>query len=215
MNQPKQLPITFHTQTAYHPEDFIISPSNEAAHAMITAWPDWPAHCLILHGPTGSGKTHLAHCWQHAPQAVFTTPAEAPPYTPCIIDACEQYLPEAQEALLHCYNTTKEQGIHLLLLTTTAPQNLPITLPDLASRLKSTPAIALEAPDDTLLKAVLIKAAADRQLHLSGDVLAFLTKRMERSFDAIHSLIDALDHESLAAQRHITIPLAKTVLEKL
>jgi chromosomal replication initiation ATPase DnaA len=71
----------------------------------------------------------------------------------------------------------------------------------------------LEAPDDALLEALLVKLFADRQLAVGEELLRYLLARMERSFAAARALVAALDRAALAEGRAVTIPLARRVLE--
>ena len=119
-----------------------------------------------------------------------------------------------ERALFHLYNLARETGGHLLLTSESAPAHWGIKLPDLRSRLMAAPAVAVGAPDDALLAAILVKLFADRQLRVGGDVIRFLVTHMERSFDAARRLVADLDAAALAARRRITVPLARRVLAK-
>src|SRR5437763_1943381 len=73
-------------------------------------------------------------------------------------------------------------------------------------------AVAVRAPDDALIGAVLLKLFADRQLEVGEDVVVFLLRHMERSFAAARRIVAALDRAALVARRRITVPLAREVL---
>jgi len=88
-------------------------------------------------------------------------------------------------------------------------------LADLRSRLLAAPTVAIAAPDDDLLSAVLVKQFADRQLRVPPAVVHYLTARMERSFAACRRVVDLLDHHALASGRAITTALAREVLARL
>ncbi|HKO09467.1 MAG TPA: DNA replication protein, partial [Alphaproteobacteria bacterium] len=88
-------------------------------------------------------------------------------------------------------------------------------LADLRSRLLAAPAVAVAAPDETLLAALLVKLFADRQLRVGAELIAFLLPRMERSFEGAVRLVAALDAAALAAKRPLTMPLARSVLAAL
>ncbi|UEM06571.1 DNA replication protein [Skermanella rosea] len=206
-------------------DDFLVAPSNEAAVAWLDLWPNWPAPALVIFGPAGCGKTHLAQVWRARTQAPRVEPGdlriETLPKLLCeaaavVIDNADKGTGDArtERALFHLYNLARETGGYLLLTSESAPAHWGIKLPDLRSRLMAAPAVAVGAPDDALLAAILVKLFADRQLRVGDDVIRFLVTHMERSFDAARRLVADLDAAALAARRRITVPLARRVLAK-
>jgi chromosomal replication initiation ATPase DnaA len=195
--------------------DFLVSDSNRAAFELIEAWPAWPARALVLAGPPGSGKTHLAHLWCARSRAALfrgdapalAQPAELP--AAVAVDDAER---SPERTLLHLYNLGLERGGSLLLTLPAPPTALTIGLPDLASRLRSLPVAQIAPPDDALLAAVLVKHFADRQLRVAPEVFAFLVERMERSFAAAAAIAAALDKLALERRRKVTIKLARELL---
>ncbi len=123
--------------------------------------------------------------------------------------------PEAEEALFHLHNLTLAEGHSLLLTAQNAPNFWPLTLPDLASRMQATTLAHLRAPDDALLAALLMKLFADRQLSPNPEILPYLARRMDRSFDAARRLVATLDETALTAGRPITRAMAAKVLDKM
>jgi DnaA regulatory inactivator Hda len=206
---PQQLPLDLEYRPALGMADFVIAPGNRDAVAWIDRWPDWPSHALAIHGPAGSGKTHLAHVWQARSNAVFLDRAPAldsPLPSAIALDSPQDW---AEAALLHLYNRQREAGGHLLIVSETPPARWPVALPDLASRLASIPAVALAAPDDDLLVAVMAKQFADRGLEVNEDVLRYVVSRVERSFAAAAEMVARIDRASLAQQRKVTLALAR------
>jgi chromosomal replication initiation ATPase DnaA len=197
----------------YHRADFLVSESNRAAFDLIERWPDWPARAVVLHGPGGCGKTHLAHLWcarSGAPliQGVdLTRPGDLP--VAVAVDDADR---ADERSLLHLYNLTLERGGGLLLTMPASPARLAIGLADLGSRLRSLPVAGIASPDDELLKAVLAKHFADRQLRVAPEVLAYLVARIERSFAAAANITGRLDQLALETRRAVTIKLAREVL---
>jgi chromosomal replication initiation ATPase DnaA len=203
-------------------EDFLVADCNREAVAWIDRWPDWPGPALVVYGPAGCGKTHLARVWQGLSGAVAVTPEGLCGSEPRellgearggVVEDVDRALSGAGErALLHLYNVLAERRGHLLVTAERPPASLDLAVPDLASRLAAAPAAAIGAPDDALLAAVLIKLFADRQLAVAHDVIAYLLARMERSFEAAGRVVAAIDRTALAGRRGISVALVRQVL---
>lgn len=180
---------------------------------------------LVIHGPAGCGKSHLAQVFLAMSRGSLVSPAmlgeaAAPALvgaTPAlVIDGAEGVLAAGlEEAFLHLYNAVVESRRHLLVTARATPAQWEVRLPDLASRLKAAMRCEIGPPDDPLIAAVLVKLFADRQLKVDEGVVAFLLARMERSFDAARRLVAAIDAASLAERRAITVPLVRQVLARL
>jgi chromosomal replication initiation ATPase DnaA len=218
-----QLALDLGHRPALGREDFLIAACNRDAVAWLDRWPDWPAGGLAIVGPPGCGKSHLAGVWRAASGAPLLAPADldrAEPATllggaaACAIDDADRDIAgtDRERALLHLYNYLREARGQLLLTGRTPPARWPIALADLRSRLAALPAVAVGAPDEALIAAVLVKQFADRQLRVGEDVIAFLTARLERSFDAARQIVAAIDRAALSGRRPVTVPLAREVL---
>ena len=201
-------------------EDFMVTDSNREAFMWIERWPNWPAHCLIIHGPQGSGKSHLAEIWRQRSSAkiinALNIVLEENDTTNVIIDNADKVAEnkEAEESLFHLFNRLRDMKGFLLLTANEAPAEWGIRLPDLRSRLVASTTTALLAPDDQLLSAMLIKQFRDRQLQVEAGVIDYIIPRMERSAEAIRTLVKTLDQASLATGKGITITLVRNFLEK-
>jgi DnaA regulatory inactivator Hda len=214
-----QLTFDLGHRPALGAEDFLIAPSNAEAVAWLDRWPDWPAAALVVWGPEGSGKSHLAHVFAERSRALAVTPGEltiervgALAASPAVMvdDAHEA----AELPLFHLYNLVAERRASLLLTARAAPAQWPIRLADLRSRLVAAPAVALKPPDDALLGAVMLKLFADRQLAVAEDLVPFLLGQIERSFAAARRTVEALDQAALVAGRKITVPFARAQLRR-
>lgn len=217
----RQLAFDLPVAETFRREDFFVSPTNATALAALDAWQDWPAGKMLLVGPRGSGKTHLAHLWlqstgaalvKGAALATVDIPALTEQGCVCVEDA-EGVAgdPEAEAAFFHLHNIVT-QGAALLVTASTPPRDWGLRLPDLASRLQAASLTRLDAPDDALLSAVLVKLFADRQITVPPNLIPYLVQRMERSLATARLLVATLDTVSLAHARPVTRQLAASIL---
>lgn len=219
----RQLVFELGHRVAHGRDDFLVAPSNEAAVALVDAWPDWPGPAIALSGPAGSGKTHLAEVWRAASgatriEAASLDTADLPALIApraVIVEDLGALSDAGERALFHLLNLAKEESASLLVTAREAPARLPTRLPDLASRLRALPHAELGAPDDMLLAGVLVKLFDDRQLRVTEPLIAYLSARIERSIAVARDVVDALDRASLSGKRAISVPLATEVLRSM
>jgi len=218
---PRQLALALDHAESFARVDFLGGPSNAAALALIDAWPDWVSRSVVLCGPEGSGKSHLAAIWGAAAGARFVAARaldeEAVPAalaTGALV--VEDLAPGAfdERALFHLVNLAREDGAFLLLTTRSPPAGWSFSVRDLGSRLKAMPAISLTAPDDALLRAVLVKLFADRQLAVDESLIGYLAARIERSFAVARMTVATLDAEAMRRKRPLTRALAAEILRE-
>ena len=202
--------------------DFCVTPANALALTAVDAWQTWPNNKMLVVGPEGAGKSHLAQIWAKDAKAVLMPATQlaaadisALATQPAVgIEDAETLAgdPAAEAALFHLHNLLATSG-SLLVTAKTPPRDWGLTLPDLASRMQATALICLDPPDDALLTAVLAKLFADRQLAISTNLIPYLVVRMDRSIAAARCLVDALDARALSQHRPITRALAGEMLE--
>lgn len=215
--QPRQLPLDLHHIEQLSRDDLVVTPANAAAAALIDCWPDWPSNVVILAGPPGCGKSHLAAVWRDEAGAQLVDPrrlgGEMPiPEHPILIDGIGA-TPFDQNGLFHLINAVRARGDHLLLTSRLFPGAWGVTLPDLASRLKAATTVEIHEPDDALLAAVIAKLFADRQVEVDFAVVQYLVRRMERSLSTAIALVHRLDRAALEGKTRISRALAAQVLE--
>jgi len=218
---PRQLALALPHRESFARDDFLEGPGNAAALALIDSWPDWPARAMLLVGPEGSGKSHLAAIWAAEAGARLTAaaaldarevPAALATGALVVEDAVAGSFDE--RALFHLLNLAREEAAFVLITSRTVPAAMPVALRDLASRLRALPAVTLAAPDDALLRAVLVKLCADRQMTVDEGVVGYLAARIERSFAAARRTVERLDAEALRLARPVTRALAASVLRE-
>ncbi|MEA2952338.1 MAG: hypothetical protein QOD40_2031 [Alphaproteobacteria bacterium] len=215
---PRQLALALGHTESFAREDFLEGPSNAAALALIEAWPDWPDRAIVLVGPEGCGKSHLAAIWATttgarsiAARALEATNPPAALATGALVIEDLPSDATGQHILFHLLNLIREEKAFMLLTARTPPASWNIGLRDLASRLKALPLVTLGTPDDALLRAVIVKLFADRQLALDESVVAYMITRIERSVAAARAAVSLLDREALRQQRPITRALAADI----
>lgn len=216
---PRQLALSLPHAERLSREDFLEGECNASAFALVECWPAWPSPVAMLAGPEGSGKSHLGAIWAtiagartiaaraltvaSVPEALVTGAAVVEDLSPGHFD---------ERALFHLMNLARQDGAFLLLTARSAPSTWAIGLRDLASRLRAVAVTNLSAPDDALLRALIVKLALDRQIVLDERVVGFLAGRIERSYRGVREAVARLDEESLRQHRPVTRPLAADVL---
>jgi chromosomal replication initiation ATPase DnaA len=216
-NRPRQLALALEHAESFAREDFLSGPSNAVALALVEAWPDWSHRTVMLTGPEGSGKSHLAAIWaQTAGARLIAARALEEASVPSALATGALVVEDVvagafdERALFHLLNLGREHDAFVLLTARTAPVTFAVR--DLASRVKALPLVAMMPPDDTLLRAVLVKLFADRQLSVDEALIGYVATRIERSFAAARAVVARLDDEALRHKRPLTRAFAAEVL---
>jgi chromosomal replication initiation ATPase DnaA len=216
----EQLPLVFEHGSATGRDDLLVSERLAAAVALIDSWPAWPAPVVVLTGPAGSGKSHLAEIFRQQSGAVDIDPRpglEAPAAAaigPVVFEDADRSGFDEVE-LFHVINSVKQHGTTLLITSRSFPPSWNVTLADLRSRLKAATVVEIGTPDEELLGQVIMKLFADRQLYIDDRIVSYIVQRMERSFSAAQEVVDRLDKLALARRVKITRALAAEVLGTL
>ena len=218
----RQLSLDLGQRPAMGREDFLISGSNAAAVDMVDGWPDWPHRALAILGPAGSGKSHLVEVWRGRAGGAVVSAAEL----------CESMVGAAEAAgalavedvdrgiaderiLFHLFNLARETRLSLLLTMRVAPGDIEIALPDLRSRLRATAFVSIESPDEALLKGLLIKLFADRQLRVTPKLVDFIARHLERSAEGAARVVSEIDKLALETRRNVGLRVAREALDRL
>ncbi len=213
----EQLPLQFTHDSARGRDDLLVSERLAAAVSIVDEWPTWRSPVVVLAGPVGSGKSHLAHIWREKSGAADIHPlagsnaAQRAADCPVLFeDADRRGFDEAE--LFHVINSVRQHGHTLLITSRLWPMSWGVELPDLKSRLKAATVVEIGEPDEELLAQVIVKLFADRQLYIDDKLVGYIVNRMERSLGAAQTIVERLDRLALARGTKITRPLVAEVL---
>jgi chromosomal replication initiation ATPase DnaA len=217
--QPRQLAFALPHAESLTRDNFLEGPANAAALSLIESWPEWPARTMMLAGPEGSGKSHLAAIWAEQAGARSTTAhALSAATVPAALATGALVVEDLkagdfdERALFHLLNLAREEQAYVLITARTPPSSIEVELRDLRSRLRALPVVALAEPDDLLFRALIVKFCADRQLAVDESVVGYLATRIERSYAAARQAVARLDREALRQGRPVTRALAAELL---
>jgi DnaA regulatory inactivator Hda len=219
----QQIPLDLGHRPAHGLQDFLVAPSNQNAVSWIDRWPEWPGPAIVIYGPASCGKSHLAAVWKNKANAKYVKANHINEQQAdeiarlgenLVIDRVDLLIGDrsAETTLFHLYNIFKEDNRFLMLTSRMPPAAAAFQIPDLASRLRAAPSVAIESPDDELLAALLVKLFSDRQLQIGCDAINYIVPRMERSFSAAYDLVKKADHLALSEKRPVSIPLLRRIL---
>ncbi len=218
----EQLILDLPHREAQGREDFLVTSSNSAAVALIDQWPNWSSHAAIILGDEGSGKTHLVEVWRSKNNAALIAAEKLEAAAvPTLLQSGALAIEDLQSgkmnerALFHALNLAKQESKFLLLTSRLAPSLLSLAIPDLASRLNSLPTIQILAPDDALLRGVLVKLFADRQISVEEGLISYILMRMPRSLGTARKLVAEVDMLAMIEKAEITKPLVARILAKI
>jgi len=224
-----QLPLALRPAPDFRFETFVGAPEVPARlRAMAAGEPGF----VLLSGPEGSGKTHLAIATAQAAAAAGL----AVQYVPlvrlqgrveqglagldrlglAVLDGLDAVLgARADEvALFDFHNRCQAAGCAVLYVARQTPAGLAVDLPDLRSRLGQCIQLTLPRSDDALRTAILQRKAQDRGWVLDEAAVGYLLRRVGRDMASLVALLEQLDRVSLAEQRRVTVPLIRAFLQQ-
>ena len=217
--QPRQLAFALPHAESLTRDNFLEGPANAAGLALVDSWPDWPNRIMLLVGPEGSGKSHLAAIWAEqaggrstSARALSAAAVPGALTTGALVVEDLRASDFDERALFHLINLAREDEAFLLITARLPPSAFEIELRDLRSRLRAVPTVPLLPPDDQLFRALIVKFCADRQLTVDETVVSYLTTRIERSYAAVRQAVEFLDAEALRLGRPVTRALAAELL---
>jgi chromosomal replication initiation ATPase DnaA len=219
VNRDSQLLLPFDLVPSYGREDFLVGKPNEAAFSYVARYPRWLAPAALIIGPEGSGKSHLAAIFavesgartMRGDHLAFDEVPQLAKSGALVIEDVDRFAPD-ERAMFHLINLARETGLLLVITARIPPEDWNLATPDLLSRLRAQPRLALGEPDETMLGALFVKLFADRQVAVEANVVSYAMSRIGRSYRSVLALVAALDRLSLARKRPITRALVAEAL---
>ena len=215
-----QLIFKFPFKTNYFEEDFYVSESNFEAYKLIESWPKWSSRFINIFGPSGCGKTHLANIFRKKISSFLINASDLNNNSlsdikvkECLI--VDGYKKNVDEKLFYSVLNQSYLSNQYIIINSLQPiQSLRVNLNDLKSRFSSFVNIGIDLPTDELIKVIISKNFSDKQVKIESNLLEYIIKNIDRSYEAIFDLIDKLDDSSLSTGKSININLIKKVLKK-
>jgi chromosomal replication initiation ATPase DnaA len=212
----RQLPLIIPVGPAYDEANFLEDASNEAARTWLGRTEIWPDSRLALWGDADRGKTHLLRIWAALTGAAVLDGKllSGFPGMPSPAGAAVNDADRADEAaLLHLLNTAHDLGQPVLLAGRAPPARWSVTLPDLDSRLRAITAVEVEAPDDDLLRRLLLLWLAERRLVADEALHDRLLTQLPRDPGVLRAAVALLDREALTSRkRTVTVTMIRDAL---
>jgi len=222
----QQLPLALSGQDGFNLDNLVITKTNAAIFDALASWPDWRESVSVLIGAEHTGKSHMAACWADQARARQFSPNDldaaidvAADGVPILIEdmAANNF---TETTFFHLLNSVREarlrhQQASLLITSRSHPVDWQVKLADLASRLRAIRLLEMPPPDDLLLRAIVTKLFADRQLRVEPHVIRYSVTRMERSIAAAVRFVAEIDRAALARKSNINIKLASQILTSI
>jgi chromosomal replication initiation ATPase DnaA len=216
----KQLIFKFPFKTNYFEEDFYVSTNNFEAYKLIETWPKWSSRFINIFGPAGCGKTHLANIFYKKINSFFINASNlnndslsAIKSKECLI--IDEFQNNIEEKLFYSVlNQTHLSNQYIIINSLKPIQTFEVKLNDLKSRFSSFVNIGIDLPTDELIKVIISKNFSDKQVKIDSNLLEYILKNIDRSYESIFNLIEKLDNFSLSTGKSININLIKKALTK-
>jgi len=215
-----QLIFKFPFKTNYFKEDFYVSANNFEAYKLIESWPNWSGKFINIFGPSGCGKTHLANIFKKKINSCFVKASSLSNDSLSLIKLKEcliidEYQNNVEEKLFYSVlNQCLLSNQYIIINSLKPVQSFKVKLNDLKSRFDSFINIGIDLPTDELIKVIISKNFSDKQVKIGSNLLEYILKNIDRSYECIFDLIDKLDNFSLSTGKSININLIKKALNK-
>ena len=218
MRDLNQLLLDFEYNQNFNNNDYYVSKSNYFAFNLVDKWPNWEKKIINVCGEKFSGKTHLANIFKSKSKALLVTENEINEelfkkiklYESIIIDGFSNNI--AENLIYSIFNLIDQDSKYLLINSEIPISEIKFNLPDLVSRSKNLLVAKIDAPDDELIFAIILKNFSDRQIKLEKKIIEFIINRIDRTYSKISEFIYKVDELSLKKKKPINLKTIKEIL---
>jgi chromosomal replication initiation ATPase DnaA len=210
--------FNFHKIERLDWSDFIESGENRCALSHLTRWPHWNGQGTIIHGESGTGKTHLAALWAQTANAVYVLKESLLHDPRDLFDAECNFVFDNFDSLIKCenyswffhfLNIVKEKYRSFLILSRLHPFLWHVELDDLRSRLFALPIVGIDTPCDDLLLKISRKIAKDFGITVPDDALAYILNTIERNVTSVADILQTLNKLSLQSKKNLSLAFVR------
>ena len=224
----KQMPLPLKFKSIKNRENYLVSKCNIEAVKLIENSSFWQNRKkinsipgAIIHGPKGSGKTHLCSIFKQNVDCEYLTSLSnnsLEQVTEGKSFILDNFLPGKRypsELVMHFMNQVTYKEGSILLLSRLSPFEMNWKLDDLNSRIRSLISSEIKLPDDVLLYSLIVKYSSEKNLFLSDKKLIYILERLDRNFESVIKVIDKLDTYSLEVNEKVTYKIIRIILDNL
>ena len=221
MVNKEQLLINFQFKKEYYEQDYYVTKSNFDAFTFVNTWPKWIKKFVNLHGEKYSGKSHLIEIFLNKTSYIKVNSSDfsneiinkIKPKEAIIIEDFKNDIPE--KLLYSLINIIEQENKYLIISSLKPINRYKFKLKDLISRINNCFFIKIKAPDDELIRALIMKNLSDRQISIDKKLIEYIIKRINRSYNDIFLFIYKIDQLSLQKRTPINLKIIKQVLEAI
>lgn len=226
----RQIPIKFSFKENDNDFLFCVSEKNLFAYELINNWPDWNNKISFIYGPKNCGKTLISELWIKKSRGIkinynffkeieFTQNIKRLEKSRCWLLEDIDFLlklniKNIEEKVLNILNILINKGDYMLITSKKSPSNLKNNLVDLSSRLKATLVVEVKEPDEELIKELIKKELASKQIIISEKSINFLINRIERSYSSVNLIVNHIDKKSMETKSKLSIDFLKKIIEE-
>ncbi|MBR2141269.1 MAG: hypothetical protein IJ853_02835 [Rickettsiales bacterium] len=226
----RQLGFSFLNEDDYNINNFIVFDGNNGAYYFLNRSKDdeniLDNQLIFLSGEKKCGKTHLGYIWkqQHNAKNLYYDDLFSLNMNDFIktvnevIERFDYYILDDlrddfdEEKLLYLINTVFNNSSVMLIISDFNILKKKISIKDLKSRINAGVNLKIKKLSKTVKTMFIVKLFADRQININGDVLKYLTKKLDTNYNVIFNFVKNIDDILVSDKNKINLKLIKELI---